>query len=363
MTSPVSLPPPLDFYNRPPKELAGYQSSSGNGPVRPPTSPGPVESITLLTVPGGMGYGLVRQPLALTDYLALDKVKFDATAFNAARIVVNVDASGAGAPDAKARLFYSPSGLAGTWLDAGIDLAGAPRQLTCAINTPGILTGSGPIATAARADVYWAVFWQGGDGVLTPLLGAVFVQFMVKRFVACVWTTVVTTGDMLTPGLSINSDSRWTKTGNVGAFQSGCTGPGCLAWVNTFRFGTGALLNCDASRVFTLADRGVPAGTLLKITGEMSWTYAHFACGEIANPDVRLTLQVNNVVFSNVPSGFPPYDTAYNPFEIIVPADGSGVPVGVGLYGDNGECSLSVNGQFRNFQIEAYSNTSSDDCI
>lgn len=365
MTAPTRLQPVADYYNRPPKELAGFTNTNINdgGEVLAPSRPSSGESITLLTVPAGMGYSLVRQPAALTDYIGLDKVRYDAGSFNAARIVINV--LRAGATGSKARLRYSTSGLLGTYIDAGINLSGVSTPLVCKIDSPGIKQGSLPLAIAARNDVYWEVVFEGGNGATTPVIGAVFVQFMVKQFKACTWTQIVAPGDMVQAGSSIAGDIRWTKTGNVGAFQSGCVAPSCLAHLNTFRFGSGASIDAAATRVFSVADYpSLTPGRSVRIQGEMSWTYLFLACGVPANPNIRLSLRAQGVTFTNVPSGFPPYDTNWLPVEILIPANGTGVTVGFGIYGDSGNCSVSINGLFRNFNIAVLDDGSGgEDCI
>lgn len=182
MTLPVRLPPPKDPYNRPARELAGYvaQSVEDGGEVLPPGLAGPSESITLYAAPAGRGLLLREQPIAITDYFATNTVKFDASAYDAARLVVNVHR--AGASGARARLFYSLTGQEGSFIDAGIDLSGATAPLVCRIDTPGTRDGSRAIAVAARADVYWRAMWDLGDGVISPIIGGVFLQFMVKTF-------------------------------------------------------------------------------------------------------------------------------------------------------------------------------------
>jgi len=367
MTTPNTLPPPLDFYNRPPKELAGFHKSSitNGGPLSAPTRPTSGESITLYAPPAGRGLALREQPAALTDFFQLNKVKFDASSFNAARIVVNVHR--AGAPDASARLFYSPTGQAGSYIDAGVDLSNNVLPLVCTIDAIGVRTGSGPIAEAARGDVYWAVMWQDGDGVITPVLGAVFVQFMQKTFRACVWTVIVPPEDVVAPGETIMTDPQWTLVSEAGrdGFQSSCSPPTCLGWINLFRFGSGLSTNHYRHRTFSVLDYPeLYEGRDVKITAEMAWTYAHFACGWEANPAYRLTLAVNGIVTTNVPSGFPPYDVSWLPIEIILPADGAGVDVAYGIFGDNGQCSVSVNGLIRNLQVEVLDDgVGGEDCI
>ncbi len=366
MTAPIIIGPPKSPYNRPARELAGYSVTNvGDGDeVEAPVGPlVPWESVTVLTVPAGQGYHLFQQPAALTDYHDLDKFHIEATPYNAARIIVNVKR--AGAAGARAILRYSTSGQLGTFIDAGADLAGASMVLACRIDSPGIRIGAAPLIPAALAQggVYWEVVWDNGDGVITPVIGNVIVQFFRKTFQACTWTQVVGPTDWVQSGYTIVGDPQWAKTGNVGGFQSGCVAPSCLAHFNSFRFGTGAALNGDATRQFSLGDLGAANGQTLRLTGEMSWTYAHLACGWLANPNVRLTLQVQGVTYTNVPSGFPPYDTAWNQVQVILPADGSGISVGFGLYGDNGECSLSVNGGWRNFSIERLDGNPGEDCI
>lgn len=365
MTAPLRIQPPADYYNRPPKELAGYQNTNvGDGEeVQAPTRPTSGESITLLTCPAGMGCTLTRQPAALTDYIALDKVRYDAGSFNAARIVINV--LRAGALGSRARLRYSPSGLIGTYIDAGINLAGVSTPLVCKIDSPGIKFGSLPLALAARTDVYWEVVFENGDGTVSPVIGAVFVQFMERQFRACTWTTIVPTNDFVASGGSMMADSRWAMSGNVGAFQSGCTAPSCLAHLNTFRFGTGASIDAKGTRVFSVGDfPQLTPGRTARILGEMSWTYLFRTCPQF-NQFIRLTLSVNGVVYTNVPSGFPPYDTSWLQVTVPVNANGSGeIICEIGIFGDSGICSVSINGMFRNFQLQVLDDGSGgEDCI
>lgn len=356
MTLPIKLPPPKDPYNRPARELAGYVASTVDDgeEVGPPGILSSSESITLYAPPAGRGLMLRAQPADVKDYFQLNKVKFDASPYNAARLEVNVFR--AGALGARARLYYSTTGQDGSWVEAGVDSTGSatPFPLTCKIDAPGIRVGAGPIIAAAQADVYWAAFWDNGDGTTSPIIGAVFLQFLVATFRReCVWTVAVPPEDMLESGQSIPNDSRWTLTGNVSAFQTGCTAPSCLAMLATFRFGTGAPLDAEATRQFSLAELGaITAGRFARIRGEISWNYLFLTCGPEANPNIRLTVQVNGVRMTTMPSGFPPYDFNWLPFELTVPADSAGVLLGIGIYGDSGICSASLIGGVRNLQIE-----------
>lgn len=362
MTAPTS--PVLDFYNRPPKELAGLfkKSITNGGPIQAPSRPTSGESITLYAPPAGRGLLLREQPAAVTNYWQVSVVKYDASSFNAARIVVNVHR--AGASGARARLYYSTTGQAGSFVDAGIDLSGNTLPLTCKIDALGVRDGSGPIATGARTDVYFTVMWDNGDGTTSPVIGAVFLQFMVKTFRACVWTPVVSSAQMLGSGQSVLSDPNWTVTGDTGIFSSGCTGTSCLASVARFRFGSGAPINGIATRVFTAGDfPQLSPGKVARLNGEMSWSYLFRTCPSL-NADIRLTVSVQGVEMTTVPSGFPPYDFNWLPFTVEMPVDGSGITVSVGVFGESGICSVSVVGGFRLFNIEVLDDgNGGTDCI
>lgn len=369
MTTPFLPPldPPKDLTNRPARELVGHRITNVNNgdEITAPIGPlVPWESITLLTVPPGHGFTLREQPAAIHDYKQLNKTHFDASPYNAARIVTNVKRIGAATSRLKLR--YSTTGQDGTFVDAGADLAGASAELAVKLTQPGVRIGAAPLIAAALAPdgVYWEVVSVGGDGVVSPMIGNVEIQFLRKTFRACTWTTIVAPEDFLTAGLSMPADPDWTLVGAVNGFQTGCVAPACLASIAIFRFGSGPTLNHYRHRQFSVADfPELEEGREVKLTGEMSWVYAHLACGVPPNPNVRLTLAVNGVTFTNVPSGFPPYDTSWLPFEIILPADGLGVNVAVGVFGDSGTCSLSLIGHFRNFRIEVRDGTPGEDCI
>ncbi len=367
MTTPIVFTPPLDPYHRPARELAGYVEINidDGDEVLPPQLPlSPWESITLLTVPPGQGYTLREQPVAIKDYTELNKTHFDASPYNAARIVVNVKR--AGVSTSRLKLRYSTTGQAGTFVDAGATIAGASAELAVKMNQVGVRIGAAPLIAGATAvdGVYWEVVSVGGDGVVSPMIGNVEIQFLRKTFRECTWTPIVGPDDFVDNGASMPGDLDWTHVGAVDGFVTGCIAPSCVAMIAIFRFGSGAVLNHYRHRQFSVGDfPELTEGREVRLTGEMSWTYAHLACGEPANPNVRVTLAVNGVVFTNVPSGFPPYDTAWLPFEIILPADGSGVDVAVGIFGDSGNCSLSLIGAFRNFELSVRDGTPGEDCI
>jgi len=175
MTSP-RLPPPLDYYNRPPKELAGYQNSTvddGDETPAPTRSIVAGEAISLLA-----GFGpvtLYQQGAALDPYtLAFKRTKYNAAAYNYVRLTVDV--LEAGASSSRMQVFYSLTGAPGTFVSAGLT---GPAQVS--IGTVGIQVGGGFFVAAAGADVYWAVQAYGGDGSASPRLDLVTLQFELQQ--------------------------------------------------------------------------------------------------------------------------------------------------------------------------------------
>lgn len=171
MTSPIKLPPPKSPYNRPARELAGYVAADVDDGEEVPTPTGPgfaSEAISLLAAFGPVT--LYQMAAGLDPYLlAFKRTKYNATPYNYARITADV--LEAGATTALLRLYYSLTGAAGTFVSAGL------TPIECAINAQGILVGGGFLVAAASDDVYWAVQAEGGDGVESPRLDLVTVQF------------------------------------------------------------------------------------------------------------------------------------------------------------------------------------------
>src|SRR6187455_2094871 len=132
------LPPPRDYYNRPAKELAGYQNSTV---IDGEEVPAPIrtivagEAISLLA--NAEPTTLYQMAAGLDPYhFAFKRTKYNVEAYNYARLTIDV--TRAGAAGSLVRLYYSPSGLAGTWISVGL-LA----PIECPLSSVGIIVAGG----------------------------------------------------------------------------------------------------------------------------------------------------------------------------------------------------------------------------
>lgn len=164
-----TLPPPADYLNRPPKELAGYQQITnipGNTTSPPAKTLVPLGSLTFHSFIGLPAY-LKAQPAGAVNYFN-NWLWYDASPFTHARIVTHNHSAGA----ASSRLYveYAANGVA--FGSAG------PIQLSL-LATGALKGGWIPLTLGARNDVAFRIMADGGDGVASPAPGDVELEFTV----------------------------------------------------------------------------------------------------------------------------------------------------------------------------------------
>lgn len=178
MTAPrILLPPPADYWNRPPKETAGYQNiSQPNGPVEGGNG-APGMGVGALTFHSFSGFPLElrAQPPGVTNYFT-NWLWYPASGHTHARIVTHNYKAGAATARLIARFSATPTN--------GASFANAGRSGTEIFAS---ITPTGPIKgdwfaldPAARTDIGFQIMAIGGDGVASPALGDVELEFDVR---------------------------------------------------------------------------------------------------------------------------------------------------------------------------------------
>lgn len=178
MTAPIPLPLPKDFYNRPPKELAGYSSTvvdDGDDIAAPSGPGGALDVIMPFHAVYGYPVEIVEQPAAGIAPADFVPEWYDATNATHARLVAHLET--AGASGAVVQLQYAPNYPSAPTVFAD---AGTPSSVVLPINATGALKSPWvQLADTARTDVVWRPAFAGGDGIVTPVIGKLSAQFRV----------------------------------------------------------------------------------------------------------------------------------------------------------------------------------------
>lgn len=182
MTNPyLPLDPPGDTTGRTPKMLAGYQSTVINNgqPIPPNNAPKvliPPEDLTFRAA-SRFGLRLNSMPAGPTVYFPYQRRKYDTRAYNMVRIGVDVYVEGNAGAALRVEWTTTPLNDA-SWLQAGF----LGQQALVPIDIPGPAV-SAPLALAVGAieDVWWRVVGVGGDGTTSPVIGIVYVQFLLGQ--------------------------------------------------------------------------------------------------------------------------------------------------------------------------------------
>jgi hypothetical protein len=170
-----NLPEAKDAEGVTARALIGFatRTSPPGGPVNPPFSR-PGVGIGALTFYAGAGFPLQleAQPAEPINYFP-NYLWFNARPYTHIRIVVHNHA--AGAANARLLALFSPTpGTPTSFMNAGRGLAPVSLSITA---TGPLKSGWIPMDLAARDDVGFRILAIGGDGVASPALGDVELEF------------------------------------------------------------------------------------------------------------------------------------------------------------------------------------------
>jgi len=187
MTNPFNpIDPPNDTTGRTPKMLAGYKTGGiNNGAPIPPNNPPrviiPPEDLTFRAA-SRFGLRLNNMPAGLSVYFPYQRRKYNRAAYTHIRI--GVDVYTAGSAGSALMVQYTTTPLDdGSWLPVG--RAGANVFVYIDEVGPWVsdaieIFGVADITNDLLTDVWWRVVGVGGDGATSPVVGLVYVQFLLS---------------------------------------------------------------------------------------------------------------------------------------------------------------------------------------
>lgn len=171
--SPLIRGPVKSFDGRSARELFSIERTVPNDTEPPPpASGGAIPDVDLTIADGGSVKVLTAQPSGVEDYYPRSPW-YDSSGANQIRVVID-DVETAGHTTARVIARQATSG-GGTFTDPGVGVS----EVSAPISTTGPQKSSGWtfLDPSAIGDRVWKAFGIGGNGVLSPAVGGVHIQF------------------------------------------------------------------------------------------------------------------------------------------------------------------------------------------